>query len=144
MKRLETLICVAALAATIAAAQPARRALDLNGAWRLTYGPVRAPGGPSDAQPPADWPTIPATVPGNVELDLAAAGRLPRPEVGNRVYETRKLESYQWWYRREFTPPRLQAGAMRSSPTPSRLEPFYRDSRKFCLVLVLALVLVLE
>jgi len=89
---------------------PARRALDLDGRWRLTYGPISAVGGIGKSAPPPEWPTIPATVPGNVELDLMAAGRLPDLEVGNRIYETRKLESYQWWYQREFESPRLEPG----------------------------------
>jgi beta-mannosidase len=41
-------------------------------------------------------------VPGNVELDLAAAGRIEPLEKGNRVYQALNLESHQWWYRRTF------------------------------------------
>lgn len=81
----------------------ARRSMSLNGTWSLTYG--RCPqcvNGVSPASPPASWPTIPATVPGNVELDLAAAGRIEPPERGNRIYQLLKLESHQWWYRRTF------------------------------------------
>jgi beta-mannosidase len=88
--------------------RPSRRSTSLNGPWRLTYGPFHEAG--NATAPPSHWPTIAATVPGNVELDLIAAGRLPALETGNRIYETRKLESTQWWYRREFRGARLTAG----------------------------------
>lgn len=80
-----------------------RRMTSLNGVWSLTYGPC-----PIDLQqwpitaPPADWPTIRATVPGNVELDMVSAGKLEPLERGNRVLQALNLESYQWWYRRTF------------------------------------------
>ena len=121
-KKTRLLLIAAALAFPVAAAQaprteavlndlsPARRALDLDGKWRLTYGPVSGLGDVEKSAPPAEWPTIPATVPGNVELDLMEAGKLPDLAVGNHIYETRKLESYQWWYRREFESPRLEPG----------------------------------
>jgi beta-mannosidase len=81
----------------------ARRATSLNGAWSLTYGslteyPQKSPA----AAPPANWPTIPATVPGNVELDMAAAGKIEPLEKGNRVLQALKLEDHQWWYKRTF------------------------------------------
>lgn len=79
------------------------RTQSLNGAWSLTYGPC--PDCFRDApatSPPPGWPTVPATVPGNVELDLVAAGRLQPLEKGSRVYQTLQLESHQWWYRRTF------------------------------------------
>ena len=53
------------------------KAISLNGIWSLTYGPY--PGAKNEQPvnaPPANWPTIPATVPGNVELDMIAAGHL--------------------------------------------------------------------
>jgi beta-mannosidase len=75
----------------------------LNGAWSLTYGPLseypeKSPG----TKPPSDWPTIPATVPGNVELDMVVAGKIEPLETGNRVLQALKLENYQWWYKRTF------------------------------------------
>jgi beta-mannosidase len=96
--------------AASAAASPASRSITLNGTWNLTYGELAEGEPPAATQPPADWPTIPAAVPGNVELDLVAAGRLEAPERGNRIYELRKLEDYQWWYRRDFPTPDLQPG----------------------------------
>jgi beta-mannosidase len=77
--------------------------MSLNGTWNLTYGPCPdAPQNLPQKSPPASWPTISATVPGNVELDLIAAGRLEPLEKGNRVYQALGLESYQWWFRRTF------------------------------------------
>ena len=86
-----------------AARKLARRTTSLNGAWSLTYGalaeyPEKSP----RSTPPAEWPTIPATVPGNVELDLVSAGKIEPLEKGNRVLQALKLEDHQWWYRRAF------------------------------------------
>ena len=79
------------------------RSVNLNGTWKLTYGPCPdAPKNLPQSSPPADWPTIAAAVPGNVELDMVAAGRLEPLERGNRVYQALGLESHQWWYRRSF------------------------------------------
>lgn len=89
---------------------PACRSISLNGAWQLTYGPLEHGEPPDTDQPPAGWLTIAATVPGNVELDLVAAGRLEPPQRGNRIYELRKLEDYQWWYRRRSPKPEIRAG----------------------------------
>ena len=82
---------------------PAPCVTSLNGAWSLTYGPLtefheKLP----RTKPPAEWPTIAATVPGNVELDLVAAGKIEPLEKGNRVYRALKLEDHQWWYKRTF------------------------------------------
>ncbi len=56
------------------------------------------------------WPTIEATVPGNVELDLLSAGKIAEPSVGNNVYALGAYESYRWWYRRTFSTPSVPAG----------------------------------
>ena len=82
----------------------ARRTTSLNGAaWSLTYGACPDyPKNTPQTTPPADWPTIPATVPGNVEIDMAAAGKIEPLEKGNRVLQALKLEDYQWWYKRKF------------------------------------------
>lgn len=91
------------------AGSPVRRSMTLNGVWSLTYG--LAPNGLAEdagATPPAGWTTIPAMVPGNVELDMVAAGRLEPLERGEHVYQTLNLEGNQWWYRRSFL---AEAGA---------------------------------
>ena len=52
-----------------------------------------------------NWSSIPATVPGNVEIDLQSSGKIKNPEVGNHIYELRKYEAFQWWYFRTFRTP---------------------------------------
>jgi beta-mannosidase len=86
-----------------AGSSPARRVTSLNGAWNLTYGPLTEyPQKSPRTTPPVEWPTIAATVPGNVELDLVAAGKIEPLEKGNRVLQALELEDHQWWYRRTF------------------------------------------
>ena len=89
----------------------AQRNVSLNGTWRLTYGPVFDYDSAIVAtSPPTDWKTVPASVPGNVELDLMAAGQLNDLRKGNQIYSALKLETYQWWYRRQFESPSIQPG----------------------------------
>jgi len=85
--------------------------MTLNGIWALTYGPQSA----CKAETPDDlaslnWPSIEAQVPGNVELDLMRAGVLPDIMTGNRIYNLRPYEAYQWWFRRSFPSPGLWRG----------------------------------
>jgi beta-mannosidase len=76
--------------------------MDLNSEWRLwffpqAYSPVREPG------ELAAHSSIPATVPGNVELDLAQAGLLPEDlYFGENLRAVRAYEAHEWWYQREF------------------------------------------
>jgi beta-mannosidase len=85
----------------------------LDGDWQLTYFPEGEyrPAGPADlAQLGA--PCVPATVPGNVELDLQAAGVLPEPFYADNIRRLRPYEFYEWWYTRDFdVPAALPAGA---------------------------------
>ena len=87
------------------------QSFSLNGAWQLRYGPQlsREAEWPLEAERAA-WPTIPATVPGNVELDMMAAGVIENPEKGNAVYALRAYETHEWWYRRTFAAPDAPAG----------------------------------
>jgi len=79
--------------------------ISLDGEWRLSFGRQTMPAS-SLAEPriPADFEAIPASVPGNVELDLIRAGRLP-PDLdhGDNIYLLRDYEAYQWWFSRTFT-----------------------------------------
>ena len=89
----------------------ARRAMSLNGAWSLTYGALTEyPQKSASKIPPAGWPTIPATVPGNVELDLISAGKIEPLEKGTRVFQALKLEDHQWWYWRSFRADQSEPG----------------------------------
>ena len=85
--------------------------ISLNGPWKLAYGlfDQNAPKTPAELKI-RNWPEIPATVPGNVELDLLAAKAIKDPEIGNNVYDLRKYEAYQWWYTRSFETPKLNTG----------------------------------
>jgi beta-mannosidase len=85
--------------------------MSLCGEWRLYYGPhdKNAPANPDELKN-MKWPMITASVPGNVELDLLASGKIKNPEIGNNIYDLRKYEAYQWWYFRTFETPAYAAG----------------------------------
>ena len=86
-------------------------AVSLNGRWTLQFWPqpdtpVTTPdalGGVASSSK-----TIPATVPGNVELDLLAAGLIRDPMIGSNVWDMRPYEGYQWCYTRSFPTPEFQ------------------------------------
>ncbi len=84
----------------------ALRAVSLDGAWTLRYGPQTndAPADPAGLAS-STFQTVPATVPGNVELDLIAAGRLPELHIGNNIELAREFETYRWFYQRSFITP---------------------------------------
>ena len=78
---------------------------DLNGTWNLYFAPGRK-GVTSDPESAkAGMTCIQATVPGNVELDLCAAGIEEDPFLGLNIYSYRKYEFYDWMYERSFTLP---------------------------------------
>ena len=108
MKRiLLFLLSLVASLACPAAPLKAARTISLDGTWTLDFwkqGPVAVVG--PEGMAGIDYRTIPATVPGNVELDLLAAGIVENPEVGSNVYALRPWEGFQWRYSRTFvTPP---------------------------------------
>ncbi|MBQ9436324.1 MAG: glycoside hydrolase family 2 [Bacteroidales bacterium] len=83
--------------------------VSLNGQWNLTYGlcDKNAPATPDELKA-SGWESITATVPGNVELDLVAAGKIDYDiELGSNVYKLREYEVYRWWYQRTFETPKL-------------------------------------
>lgn len=86
--------------------------ISLSGPWQLAHGPDddAAPQNPAEMQRACRrW--IAAAVPGNVELDLSAAGELPRDlHHANNIYALRDIESHQFWYRRTFRVRSLAAG----------------------------------
>ena len=80
--------------------------VSLNGSWTLHFWaqpeiPVTSP----DAMRNISYKTIPATVPGNVELDLLAAGLIRDPMIGANVWDMRPYEGYQWCFERRFPTP---------------------------------------
>ncbi len=83
--------------------------LSLNGDWLLHYGPQRhAAQEMSSPEIPGEFQACQATVPGNVELDLVAAGVLPADlDRGDNIYALLDFERHQWWLTREFDVPSL-------------------------------------
>src|SRR5436190_21674253 len=85
--------------------------VNLNGTWQLAFGQQgsHTPHSPKELLT-ANLESIPARVPGNVELDLLTAGKIEEPSIGNRIYNLRRFETYEWWYQRTFSAPKLSDG----------------------------------
>ena len=85
--------------------------VDLCGPWELSHRlqPAQGPAELGQAFA-AGWETLPAQVPGNVELALVDAGKLPEPFVGTNILLLRPYEFHEWWYRRRFPGQRLRPG----------------------------------
>ncbi len=86
--------------------------LDLNGAWSFAYTtePVReSPRSVADIEA-TGMATYPCQVPGNLELDLHAAGLLPDPFYGMNMTLLRPLEHAHVWYWRRFRAPEEASG----------------------------------
>ncbi len=92
-----------------------KRSISLNSGeaspWTLHYGlqDEYAPLSPRELKK-SGFSEIPATVPGNVEIDLQKAGLIKDPMIGDRVYDMRKYETCQWWYQRSFSKPDVPEG----------------------------------
>ena len=83
--------------------------IDLCGSWELSHRRQPAEGPAElDAAFHEDWETLPAQVPGNVELALVDAGKLPDPFIGKNLFLLRPYEFHEWWYRRSFPAQRLR------------------------------------
>lgn len=82
--------------------------ISLNGEWELTFFPQprQAVMGPDELAHVVSQ-RIPASVPGNVELDMLAAGLIADPMIGSNVYALRKYEGYQWSYSKKFSSPKI-------------------------------------
>lgn len=76
------------------------KTISLNGDYLLRYADEQS--NPTGIDGMA---TVPATVPGNVEIDLMNAGVLPDIFFGNNVKLLRPYEFYRWRYERTFTAP---------------------------------------
>ncbi len=87
-----------------------KQTISLNGAWKLYYFANQH----EDVDSPMDLPAakaILATVPGNVECDLAAAGMIPKDLYkGLATEENEKFEPYTWWYEKAFSLPQTTEG----------------------------------
>lgn len=87
--------------------------LSLNGTWELLHAlQVRSAAGMEQPEFPEGATWIPASVPGTAELELCATGELPENLwKGTNIYDLRKVEKHQWWYRRSFHLDRLPEGS---------------------------------
>lgn len=73
------------------------KTISLNGEWRLKG---------RDQEKGGDFIELKASVPGEVQLDLSAAGYLPKDLFfGKNIKETEKFEGWEWIYERAFTAP---------------------------------------
>ena len=79
------------------------KSISLDGTWSLTFFHA-SPDAPTHPAQLAEFDaaSVPANVPGNVELDLVRAGTLPEPFFGGNIRLLRPLETHEWWYAREF------------------------------------------
>jgi beta-mannosidase len=79
--------------------------------WTLYYGvqDKNAPQTPEEMMQ-SEFKNISATVPGNVEIDLEREGIIKDPMIGTNVYDLRKYETYDWWYKRSFPKPQTKDG----------------------------------
>ena len=80
--------------------------ISLSGQWKLYYYPEHeaSPQNP-EALYALGLTPLNATVPGNVELDLMAAGIEEDPYYGINSLNYRKYEFYSWWFERGFDVP---------------------------------------
>ncbi len=79
-------------------------ALDLNGQWLFAYseGPVDGEFSNAEALQKAGVEFLPASVPGNLELDLQAIGTVPEPFFGMNIAALRRYEAAHVWYVKDF------------------------------------------
>lgn len=89
----------------------AQQKISLNGTWELEFWEQEGDAVTDPAKVALLTTTkLPATVPGNVELDLLAAGMIKDPAIGNNIYDLRKYEFCQWMYSKTFPTPELSEG----------------------------------
>jgi len=77
--------------------------LELNGLWSLAYSDTEHDLRDIDGIEKSGLKAIAATVPGNFELDLEAAGEIGDPFFGMNMAGLRRWERCHWWYARRFT-----------------------------------------
>jgi len=89
-----------------------KKHISLNGSWDLYYYPEDTNNLPQTPKEMHALNLLPisATVPGNVELDLMAAGLAKEPYFGTNALFYRKYEFYSWWFERNFGIPASFAG----------------------------------
>ncbi|MBC7328020.1 hypothetical protein H5T87_07890 [bacterium] len=81
-----------------------KKVVPLNENWKLTFRSFREDLDPT-VEPSDGW--FPASVPGDVHLDLLKAGEGPDPFWGLNTDHWRWVEEKDWWYRLDFKPPKI-------------------------------------
>ena len=100
-----------ALLLTVSQSIFAQEKISLNGKWNLEFWPQEDVAVTDPSEVAALKTTkLTATVPGNVELDLLAAGMIKDPEIGNNIYDLRPYEFCQWMYSKNFNAPEISKG----------------------------------
>ena len=100
-----------ALLLTVSQSIFAQEKISLNGKWNLEFWPQEDVAVTDPTEVAALKTTkLTATVPGNVELDLLAAGMIKDPEIGNNIYDLRPYEFCQWMYSKSFNAPEISKG----------------------------------
>ncbi len=100
-----------ALFMAISLSVPAQDKISLNGKWNLEFWPQEGEAVTDPSEVAAlETTKLSATVPGNVELDLQAAGMVKDPQIGNNIYDLRPYEFCQWMYSKSFQAPELSEG----------------------------------
>lgn len=104
-------LAICFLAAAFGFLSAAQERISLNGSWDLEFWQQEGEA-VTDPAAVASLKTtkLSATVPGNVELDLLAAGMIKDPSIGNNIYDLRPYEFCQWMYSKTFTAPELKEG----------------------------------
>ena len=103
-------------------ARAADVSLDGDG-WRLSFRPQ---------QDGSEWRTVPASVPGDVLVDLERAGVIADPMVGTNVWSLFRLEANEWRYERTFAGVPCRAGErieLRFAGVDTRAEYFLNGER---------------
>ena len=85
--------------------------VSLNGKWNLHFWPqsetaITSP----ELMQTISYKTISSQVPGNVEIDLQAAGLIRDPMIAANIWDIRPYEGYQWCYSRTFPTPEYKEG----------------------------------
>jgi beta-mannosidase len=75
----------------------------IQSAWQIARCPALENPAAVPNIPDGEW--LPATVPGAVQLDWAAANKLPPYQVGDNIRAWRGLEDSHWLYRARLNPP---------------------------------------
>lgn len=100
-----------ALFMAICLSVPAQDKISLNGKWNLEFWPQEGEAVTDPSEVAAlETTKLSATVPGNVELDLQAAGMVKDPQIGNNIYDLRPYEFCQWMYSKSFVAPQISEG----------------------------------